>query len=76
MSFLKNLKNAKNAVAKQFEKALELAPEEIAHERMAICKECPSLGKLNRCKECGCFMDAKTKLAITECPLGKWSKFS
>lgn len=41
--------------------------------RMTICKQCPSLqGKLNQCKECGCFMDAKVLIKTTKCPLGKW----
>lgn len=42
-----------------------------AKERMEICKACPNL-KLNFCKECGCFMPAKTKLKWASCPIGKW----
>lgn len=42
-------------------------------KRFDICKQCPELIKLtNQCKECGCFMNAKTKLAGAVCPLGKW----
>lgn len=43
-----------------------------AAKRLEICKECPSLKALNRCSECGCFMDIKTRLFFTKCPLGKW----
>lgn len=47
--------------------------KQTAKMRMDICKACPNLA-LNLCKECGCFMPAKTKLAWTECPIGKWGK--
>lgn len=47
--------------------------EEVAAERLAICKNCPSLRKkINQCKECGCFMVEKVKLPNAFCPLGKW----
>jgi membrane protease subunit (stomatin/prohibitin family) len=48
--------------------------EEVSKQRMEICKSCPSLIAMNRCKECGCFMDVKTKLARFSCPLGKWKE--
>jgi siroheme synthase (precorrin-2 oxidase/ferrochelatase) len=49
------------------------ATSEEAAERMAICQECPELRKpINQCRECGCLMDAKTKLSGASCPLGKW----
>jgi len=44
-----------------------------AEKRLNICLSCDRLIKLtNQCKECGCFMDAKTKLSHASCPLGKW----
>jgi hypothetical protein len=46
----------------------------IAEERYAICKECPMLLPTGNCKECGCFMSAKTKLPNAECPLHKWGQ--
>lgn len=47
--------------------------EEVAAERLAICKNCPALRKkINQCKECGCFMIEKVKLPNAYCPLGKW----
>jgi len=52
---------------------LRVRPFEGSKRRMSICRECDRLSKvLNRCKECGCFMDAKTKISGTRCPLGKW----
>lgn len=54
------------------------APEDIQKERIATCEGCPSFdGKSRRCMECGCFMDAKKKIAgdpSNLCPLNKWSK--
>lgn len=53
--------------------ATEWAPDEVSEARYSICKECPELIKLTKqCKQCGCFMFAKTKLSLASCPLGKW----
>jgi hypothetical protein len=42
-------------------------------KRMNICLGCEHLVKLtHQCKECGCFMKAKTRLKDATCPLGKW----
>jgi hypothetical protein len=48
--------------------------EEVSKERLEICKSCENLKSMNRCKICGCFMDAKTKLARFSCPIGKWKE--
>lgn len=51
----------------------EKATDEEADRRYAICEECPRLLKLTKqCKECGCFMNLKTKLQHATCPIGKW----
>ncbi len=58
-----------------FNKNIGRVENEIAIERLNICKQCPQLIKLtSQCKKCGCFMDAKTKLPNAECPLGKWGQ--
>ncbi len=55
-------------------------------ERLSICKSCnmyrnflllkkPKIDWGARCKECGCFLDAKTSLSkewFGKCPIGKW----
>jgi hypothetical protein len=47
--------------------------EQTAADRYAICEECPKFIPLSRqCKECGCFMNLKTKLKNATCPIGKW----
>ena len=57
-----------------FNKNIGRVQTEVAKERMSICLECPELIKItNQCKECGCFMNAKTKLPNAWCPLGKWN---
>jgi hypothetical protein len=46
---------------------------EISEKRLSICKACPEIISItNQCKQCGCFMNLKTKLEKATCPLGKW----
>jgi hypothetical protein len=41
--------------------------------RLDVCRGCERLfAPTMTCKECGCFMAAKTWLAKATCPLGKW----
>jgi len=48
---------------------------EIAQNRLNICLGCDRLNQtLQNCKECGCFVRAKTKFKQEKCPLGKWSE--
>lgn len=45
----------------------------VAEDRYSMCKVCPEFINLTKqCKQCGCFMAAKTKLLAASCPLGKW----
>ena len=47
--------------------------EETAKKRYEICLECPYfISATKQCKQCGCFMVAKTKLEKAECPIHKW----
>ncbi len=46
---------------------------ELGEKRFNICLGCPELVMLTgQCKQCGCFMQLKTKLENAECPLNKW----
>ena len=45
--------------------------KENADFRMKICNTCPNYAA-PRCKLCGCFMIAKTKIPQAKCPAGKW----
>lgn len=45
----------------------------VASQRMDICKSCDSyMATIYLCRECGCFMPAKTKIAQIRCPKDKW----
>lgn len=49
------------------------ASEDLAFKRISICQDCDRIIlAVNQCKECGCFMNLKTKLENAKCPLGKW----
>jgi hypothetical protein len=49
-----------------------LADSQTQETRYDICKACPSFTVLKTCKECGCIMPLKVKIANANCPLGKW----
>ena len=43
--------------------------------RWGICNKCQWLeAKSRRCKQCGCFLDAKIQLAFSVCPAGLWAE--
>lgn len=39
--------------------------------RINVCKNCSDYDG-TRCKQCGCFMELKTKIKNARCPLNKW----
>lgn len=47
--------------------------EKMAMDRALVCSTCLS-NVDNKCKECGCFLVAKTRSEYSKCPLSKWSK--
>lgn len=70
------IKNNKSSRVKPWDVINPNSPktqDEEADRRYAICEECPRFLRVTKqCKECGCFMNLKTKLANATCPLGKW----
>lgn len=61
------------------------ADRQLARKRIKICEECKHFKSNTRTcgtaiigdqvgdtRTCGCFMDAKTKLSFSRCPLNKW----
>tara|TARA_R110002012_G_C11676454_1_gene613791 strand:- start:1827 stop:2231 length:405 start_codon:yes stop_codon:yes gene_type:complete len=65
-----------------------LSTKDLAEKRINICLKCehfnhsartcgtPIVGnKVGNKRTCGCFMDAKTKLAFSSCPLGFWEEY-
>lgn len=60
-----------------FNKKIGRVSDIVAKERLEICSKCPRFIKTTtQCKECGCFMNMKTKLPNAECPIGKWHQYS
>tara|TARA_R110002020_G_scaffold240290_3_gene453045 strand:+ start:4928 stop:5326 length:399 start_codon:yes stop_codon:yes gene_type:complete len=50
-------------------------PDTIYQDRIAICKDCVFYFKpTGTCKDCGCFMKIKARLAPMECSQKRWEK--
>jgi len=50
-----------------------LVSAEVGFARLTTCEGCDKFElETARCKECGCFMKAKTQLASASCPINKW----
>jgi hypothetical protein len=41
------------------------------NKRLELCASCEYLIN-KRCLKCGCFIEVKTRLATSKCPVGKW----
>jgi hypothetical protein len=41
------------------------------NKRLELCSSCEYLIN-NRCLKCGCFVEVKTRLATSKCPISKW----
>jgi len=47
--------------------------EEIKLQRLDVCNSCEDFNKsIKTCKQCGCYMPAKSMLAASSCPNKKW----
>ena len=50
-----------------------LASQEEMEKRFSMCLACEFLiAEHSRCLKCGCFMNMKTRLKVSKCPIGKW----
>ena len=59
-----------------YNKNMNRAPSHVVRERLDICQSCPFFRKsIQQCKQCGCIMPQKAKLADAFCPVHKWEKF-
>jgi len=77
-SFLQQGKNLADFSFELIKRAINgeslMVSEKIQEERMVICRSCEFYDKSqNRCTECGCWLDQKTKFALDSCPIQKWS---
>nr|DAS17582.1 MAG TPA: hypothetical protein [Caudoviricetes sp.] len=51
-----------------------IVSEQVAERRRAICQSCEHKTMIGTCGICKCVIRAKTRLALSSCPLNKWSK--
>ena len=70
-------KNLSDAIARSFKDLLEgediMVGKFEQRRRYDICQACKHFnGKHNRCMECGCYLNVKTKFKSEECPIKKW----
>lgn len=82
MNFLDKLKTRTEELAQEAERQAEKiwsetvkVPSDERDRRLSICQGCEYLESLNRCKKCGCFMDVKTWLPMSSCPVKKWDSY-
>lgn len=60
-------------VSPTIEKSMGIfANTELQEQRYSTCQTCSSFTFLKTCKECGCIMPLKVRLATASCPLAKW----
>jgi len=62
--------NGKTGIVNKFQSGMQ-SWKQNSEFRMKICNTCPHYAA-PRCKLCGCFMIAKTKIPQASCPAGKW----
>lgn len=49
--------------------------DELAEKRMSVCNSCEFKKVVtNRCRACGCYLPAKTRVLKQKCPKNKWSQ--
>ena len=73
-NFLQNLKKATIEAKNKVEDSIRsLAVDTTTrNERLEICNQCEYLTITRQCSKCGCFVDGKTLLSSSKCPLKKW----
>ena len=53
--------------------SLKTVSEGVKQYRLSICEGCEELRPtVKTCKQCGCYMPAKSTFAAARCPLNKW----
>lgn len=65
------MKNFVTAMASFVKSGMEMVDKPEYMGRLAICATCDKRVD-GRCSECGCFIEAKAKLADQNCPINKW----
>ena len=73
--YASNIVTTMNKVALKVDFSLTKKKQRLANDRLTICHGCnerlkTTLGDV--CGECGCVLDAKTRVEDEYCDLGKW----
>jgi Tfp pilus assembly protein PilF len=63
--------SATKAMAQFASSGFKMSPPEIQRQRLQTCAACEHHTGL-RCKICGCFTSAKSRILQESCPIGKW----
>lgn len=72
-------KNFFNSAAGFVASGLKVTPVDEIQNRLDICKKCENFdgsgfNGTGRCRDCGCSLKLKIRMASSECPVGKWTK--
>lgn len=77
-SKIQQVKNLANTVGNVVSNAAQgngvFVPDSVKVSRMNICSSCPHFSRSDiRCRHCGCYLESKTALRASKCPIDKWS---
>ena len=51
----------------------QLVDPETRQKRLSLCRDCQHYEPVKKtCKQCGCFLELKTRYSHQSCPLDKW----
>lgn len=66
-------KNTFSSILNTFDTMNITTTTSIKAERLQICQMCDMFESgIDRCKECGCFMQVKAAIKHARCPLNRW----
>jgi hypothetical protein len=69
---LTQIKKTTNSIATDIIETVKI-DEETRNTRLNLCLSCEHLfAPTQNCKKCGCFVQAKTWLKSSSCPIKKW----
>lgn len=71
MKIIRKLRN----IVEGWTKVLLCKENPQVRERRHICRNCPAMKRIlwqDVCTDCGCFLNAKTRVEDEQCPRGRW----
>lgn len=70
-SFITMAGNLATALKDFASDGFKMVPKDVFEHRLNICNMCPQR-RDNRCAACGCFVEKKASMRVSECPMKKW----